>query len=281
MTDSRENVLNDPVLAIKKMSIVLGGREILHDVNFELQAGEFAGLIGPNGSGKTTLIRTILGFHTPSEGSILFDGDSGFSKRRSIGYVPQRILLDPDIPIRARDLVELGLDGQRMGIRLPSRERRKLVDEILTAVDAESFAEQRVGKLSGGEQQRILIAHSIIRRPHLLLLDEPLANLDIRSVAEVVTLLGRLAREQHIAILLSAHEINPLTSVMDRVVYVANGHAASGTVSEVINGKVLSALYGCHVDVIKIHDRILIATGFAEEHLEPGHTISAQEAGTS
>ncbi|TAN30380.1 MAG: metal ABC transporter ATP-binding protein [Actinomycetota bacterium] len=266
-----------PVLAISKMSIVLGGNEILHDVNFELHSGEFSGLIGPNGSGKTTLLRTILGFHRPAEGSIHFEGKSGFANRRSIGYVPQKILLDPDVPVRARDLVELGLDGHRLGIRLPSKERRRQVDDMLHAVNAEAFADQRIGQLSGGQQQRILIAHALIRRPRLLLLDEPLANLDIRSVAEVVNLLNQLAHQQRIAILLSAHDINPLMGAMDRLVYVANGHAASGPVNEVIDDKVLSTLYGYHVDVIRVHGRILITTGPGDEYFEPGRDCVTPE----
>ena len=118
-----------------------------------------------------------------------------------IGYVPQKILLDPDMPLRARDLVGLGLDGQRLGIPLPSARRRRQIDEMLQAVDADRFADTRVGHLSGGEQQRVLIAHALISRPRLLLLDEPLANLDIASEQEVVELLGRVAREQQIAVL--------------------------------------------------------------------------------
>src|SRR6202012_4870943 len=116
----------------------------------------------------------------------------------------------------------------------------------------------RVGRLSGGEQQRILIAHALISRPRLLLLDEPLANLDLRSAQEVVGLLARLSREQRIAVLISAHEMNPLLPVMDRIVYLAAGRAASGTAAEVIREDVLSALYGHHVDVLHVHGRTLV-----------------------
>jgi len=272
---------SEPMLTVSNMSVVLGNKEILHDVNFELHSGEFSGLIGPNGSGKTTLLRAILGFHRVAEGSILFEGSAEFARRRPIGYVPQKIQLDPDIPVRARDLVELGLDGQRLGIRLPSKERRGQVDDMLRAVNAEAFADQRIGELSGGQQQRILIAHALIRRPKLLLLDEPLANLDIRSVAEVVTLLNQLAHEQQITILLSAHDINPLMGAMDRLVYLANGHAASGPVSEVIDGAVLSNLYGYHVDVIRVHGRILITTGPGDEYFEPGRDCTTSETSDS
>ncbi|HEV2450405.1 MAG TPA: ATP-binding cassette domain-containing protein, partial [Streptosporangiaceae bacterium] len=161
----------------------------------------------------------------------------------------------------ARDLVGLGLDGHKFGIPVPSRARGHLVDEMLGAVGADGFADARVGTLSGGEQQRVLIAHALISGPKLLLLDEPLAGLDLRSEQEVVGLLARIAKEKQVAVLLSAHEMNPLLPVMDRVVYLAGGRAASGPAGEVIRTDVLSALYGHHVDVIHVHDRILVVAG--------------------
>jgi zinc/manganese transport system ATP-binding protein len=118
-----------------------------------------------------------------------------------------------------------------------------------------------VGELSGGEQQRVLIAHALISRPKLLLLDEPLANLDLRSEQEIVTVLGKLARQHEISVLLSAHDMNPLLSVMDRIVYVANGHAASGPTDDVVTSENLSELYGHHVDVVRVHGRVLVVAG--------------------
>jgi len=247
--DTREDVL-----IVDGVSARLGGREVLHDVRFTIRPGEFVGLIGSNGAGKTTLLRVILGLVPPAAGKVRVHGNG-------IGYVPQKIELDPDMPLRARDLVGLGLDGNRLGFPLPSRSRRKLVDEMLRAVDAEHIGNARVGRLSGGEQQRILIAHALISRPGLLLLDEPLANLDIASEQEVVALLARIAREQRIAVLISAHEMNPLLPVMDRIVYLAAGRAASGPTDEVVRGEVLSELYARHVDVIHVHGRVLVVAG--------------------
>jgi zinc/manganese transport system ATP-binding protein len=138
-------------------------------------------------------------------------------------------------------------------------------------VDARGFADGRVGLLSGGEQQRILIAHALISRPQLLLLDEPLANLDLRSAQEVVSLLARIAREREIAVLISAHEMNPLLPAIDRVVYLADGRAASGTADEVIRSSVLSELYGHHVDVLRVHGRVIVVAGPGlDEHPPPG-----------
>jgi zinc/manganese transport system ATP-binding protein len=175
-----------------------------------------------------------------------------------VGYVPQKIVLDPQLPLRARDVVALGLDGRRLGLPLPSKAREARVDEMLAAVGAADFAERRIGDLSGGQQQRILVAHALVRRPRLLLLDEPLANLDVRSAAGIVALLRQLCDTYQVAVLLSAHDMNPLLSYMDRIVYLANGHAASGRTDEVVRTDVLSRLYGHPIDVIHVRDRIVV-----------------------
>ncbi|HEX7660555.1 MAG TPA: metal ABC transporter ATP-binding protein [Pseudonocardiaceae bacterium] len=253
--DSVDQAPADAVLALRDVSARLGGRPILRDVTFHIRAGEFTGLIGANGSGKTTLLRVILGLQPITSGTVTVED------RRSIGYVPQKVQLDPDIPLRARDLVGLGLDGQRLGFPLPSRARRQRIDEALAAVGADRFADSRVGRLSGGEQQRVLIAQALISSPRLLLLDEPLANLDLRSGQEIVDLLAGISRAQGIAVLLSAHEMNPLLPVMDRVVYLANGHAAHGSTEEVIRTDVLSKLYGHNVEVLHVQGRILVVAG--------------------
>lgn len=264
-----------PVLSVSDLDVRLGARQVLSEVSFEVGAGEFTGLIGSNGAGKTTLMRVILGLQAPAGGSVrlLSSGPEQRPPRRSVGYVPQKFLLDPDIPLRARDLVALGLDGHRLGLPLPSRARRERVEEMLAAVGAEALGDQRVGRLSGGEQQRVLVAHALVSRPSLLLLDEPLANLDIRSVREIVSLLARLAREQQVAVLISAHEVNPLLQVMDRVVYIASGRVASGPTGEVIRSEVLSRLYGQHVDVLHVHGRVLVVAGEGDP-AAPGEDIT-------
>jgi zinc/manganese transport system ATP-binding protein len=247
---------SDSVLAVEGVSVRLAGRMVLDEVSFSIAPGELVGLIGANGAGKTTLLRVILGLQPVTAGHVSVGGRP--AGRGQVGYVPQKIQLDPDMPVRARDLVALGLDGQRLGIPLPSRRRRDLVDQMLAAVDATRFANERVGNLSGGEQQRVMIAHALISQPRLLLLDEPLANLDIRSAQEIIALLAGITKQHHVAVLISAHEMNPLLPVTDRIVYLAGGRAASGTTDEVIREDVLSQLYGHHVDVLNVHGRILV-----------------------
>ena len=257
---------SDDLLRLDGISVRLSGREILHDVGFTVRPGEFTGLIGPNGAGKTTILRVILGLLPPTSGTVTVAGQPHGRRGRGhggslIGYVPQKLLIEPDMPLRVRDVVALGIDGNRLGIPFPSRARRDLVAETLRAVGADGYADARVGELSGGEQQRVMIAHALISRPRLLLLDEPLANLDIRSAQGIVAVLARLAHEQRIAVLISAHDMNPLAPVMDRIVYVAAGRAAVGRADEVLQTEVLSKLYGQHVDVLHVHGRVVIVAG--------------------
>jgi zinc/manganese transport system ATP-binding protein len=250
------------LLALDQIGVRLGGRQVLSEVTFSLRKGEFTGVIGPNGAGKTTLLRVILGLLEPSGGRVLIEGEPLHNKNKAaIGYVPQKLVIDPDMPLRARDVVSLGLDGHRLGFAFPSRQRRELIEAALRGVGADGYADARVGELSGGEQQRVLIAHALISQPKLLLLDEPLANLDLKSEQEIVEVLGRLAREQQIAVLLSAHDMNPLLGVMDRIVYVANGRVATGSTDEVVTSEGLTRLYGHHVDVVRVHNRVLVVAG--------------------
>ena len=259
---------DNDLLRLENIGVRLGGRQILSGVSFTVAPGQFTGLIGPNGAGKTTLLRVILGLTPPTEGRVLLNGSP---KTRHggglIGYVPQKLAIDQDMPLRARDVVGLGIDGNKLGFPLPSASRRQRITEALEAVGAESYADARIGELSGGEQQRVLIAHALIGRPRLLLLDEPLANLDLRSEQGIVSVLARLAHEQGIAVLISAHDLNPLLREIDTVVYVAAGRAAAGRTDEIIQSDVLSALYGSRVDVLHVNGRVLVIAG--DEQQEP------------
>ena len=241
------------LLTLDGVGVRLGGRQILRDVSLDVKAGEFTGLMGPNGAGKTTLLRVILGLQDINEGTV--------RKETTVGYVPQKLLIEPDMPLRVKDVVSLGIDGNKLGIRLPSRARDERIDEMLKAVGADKYKNARVGELSGGEQQRVMIAHALISKPGLLLLDEPLANLDLSSAQSIVSVLSDLSRKEGIAVLLSAHDMNPLLPVMDRIVYVAGGQVAVGTVDEVVQPDVLTRLYGQEVDVLRVRGRVLVVAG--------------------
>jgi zinc/manganese transport system ATP-binding protein len=261
-------VTDNDLLRLENIGVRLGGRQILSGVSFSVAPGQFTGLIGPNGAGKTTLLRVILGLQQPTEGRVLLDGSPKTRQGGGlIGYVPQKLAIDQDMPLRARDVAGLGIDGNKLGFPLPSASRRRRITEALEAVGAESYADARIGELSGGEQQRVLIAQALIGRPRLLLLDEPLANLDLKSEQGIVSVLARLAHEQGIAVLISAHDLNPLLREIDTVVYVAAGRAAAGRTDEIIQSDVLSALYGSRVDVLHVNGRVLVIAG--EEQQEP------------
>jgi zinc/manganese transport system ATP-binding protein len=249
----------DAVLQARGLSVRLGSRTILDTIDLSIAPGEFVSLIGSNGAGKTTFLRVALGLLKPSTGTIRIASEPG-SRRPSVGYLPQKVALDADAPLRASDVVALGLDGGKLGIRLRAATATEKVDEILAAVGATGFADQRIGRLSGGQQQRILLAHALISRPRLLLLDEPLANLDPVSVHDIISLLAKLCRERNVAVLLSAHDINPLMPVMDRVVYLADGHAAVGTTDQVVQPDVLSRLYGRDITIIRADGHVFIVT---------------------
>ncbi len=271
------------VLMLDHVAISLGGRPVLRDVTADIRAGEFVGLIGANGAGKTTLLRVILGLLRAADGRVEVLGRTVRHGNRAVGYVPQKAQLDPDTPLRGRDLVGLGLDGERWGVPLPGRRRKERIDEALRQVDALSYADAPVGRLSGGEQQRLLIAQALLTSPQILLLDEPLSNLDLRSAGEVVQLVARISRERGVAVLLVAHDINPLLGAMDRVLYLAAGRSAIGTVDEVVRGDVLSSLYGYPVEVLRARGRVIVVAGGApigpdEDERDTNSVVSIQLA---
>lgn len=250
-----------PVVQLRDVEVTRSGRRVLDGVSLEIGEGEFTGLIGSNGAGKTTLLKTVLGLLTPEAGEVTIGGRPLSRRDRLVGYVPQSIHLDPDMPLRARDLVGLGLDGHRLGVPRRSAARTRAVTGALAAVGAEGFADSRVGRLSGGEQERVMIAHALVGHPRLLVLDEPLANLDISSTNEVVAVLGRVCREQGVAVLISAHDMNPLLPYMDRIAYMADGRVASGPTDEVVRSEVLTRLYRHPVEVLRAQGRVLVVSG--------------------
>lgn len=260
---SESNILdkNEPILSLENISVNFGNHLVLKSINVKVYPGEFIGLIGANGAGKSTLLKIILGLLQPSEGKIEIAKSGSKDIKNLIGYVPQKIFLEPNIPLRGRDLVALGLDGNKFGIPFPSKKREKCINEMLEAVDALKYADSPVGKLSGGEQQRLLIAQALLTNPKILLLDEPLSNLDIKSTYEVISLISRIGRERGVAVILVAHDMNALLGAMDKVLYLADGNAVMGRVQEVFQSDVLSKLYGYPVEVLHVKGRIMVVGG--------------------
>jgi zinc/manganese transport system ATP-binding protein len=262
---------DEEVVALHAAAVRLGERTIWHGAELSIAPGEFIAVLGPNGAGKSTLLRLLLGLLRPSEGIVRVFGRTPRRGDLAIGYVPQRRTLDPDLPIRGRDLVQLGLDGTRWGFSLPgqARRQRQIVDEALAAVEATPYANRPVGQLSGGEQQRLLLAQALVGQPRLLLLDEPLASLDLRNQIAISQLVAQLARERAMTVMLVTHDVNPLLPVVDRVLYVARGQVAIGTPEAIITTENLSRLYGTAVEVVHDSQGRVFVVGLESEVAHP------------
>jgi zinc/manganese transport system ATP-binding protein len=264
--------MSDPAVVMDGVQVQIGGRQILRDVSLTIEPGEFIAVLGPNGAGKSTLMKTLLGLVAPAAGTISVLGRSPRLARAEIGYLPQRQSFDESTRVRGVDLVTLGLDGSRWGVPLAltprarqrRRAERRLVGEVIEMVGAGAYAGRALGELSGGEQQRLLIATALVRRPRLLILDEPLDSLDLPNQAAVAALVGRIARQQNVAVLLVAHDVNPLAAYLDRVVYLGGGRALAGAVQDVITAPRLSELYGTRIEVLRAGDGRLVVVGQPE-----------------
>ncbi len=242
------------------VTLALGERTVLAHVSFTVAQSEFIGVLGPNGAGKTTLMRAILGLMRPREGSIHVLGQAPSRGNTQVGYMPQ-VRSTAAMRLSGWDFVAAAAGGHRWGLPVLSRAERADVEWALDLVDATALARRPLAETSGGERQRLLLAQALLGRPRLLLLDEPLMSLDLRHQRGVVELVRRLQQELGIAVLFSAHELNPLLSAMDRVLYLGSGHAALGTMDEVITGPVLSRLYDAPVEVVHVGGRVFVMSG--------------------
>jgi zinc/manganese transport system ATP-binding protein len=265
-------VTDTPALELSGAGVRLGARQVLADVDLTVDSGEFLAVLGPNGAGKSTLMRAILGLVPLAQGTATVLGQSPAQARSRIGYLPQRHGFDRSLRIRGVDVVQLGLDGTRWGLPLPvtrsARARRRAergrVEEVIGLVGATGYARRPIGELSGGEQQRLLIAQALVRRPEMLILDEPLDGLDIPNQVAVAALLKQISTAEGVAVLLVAHDVNPLLGHVDRVLYLAAGHALAGQVDEVITAENLSRLYGAPIEVLRTRDGRLVVVGSPE-----------------
>ncbi|MBC8748944.1 MULTISPECIES: ABC transporter ATP-binding protein [Paraburkholderia] len=272
-----------PVLELDNVTLDLGGRTILRDTSFVVNQGEFIGVLGPNGAGKTTLMRAVLGLLPAAGGVMRVLGQTIERGNASIGYMPQTRSALAGRRVRGRDFVAMAADGHRWGLPHADAKTRADVDRVLELVGGTNLAKRPLSELSGGERQRLLLAQCLLGNPRLLLLDEPLISLDPHHQKSVVELVRRVQQELGIAVLFSAHELNPLLNSIDRVLYLGSGVAALGTVDEVITRPVLSRLYGSPIDVMRVNGRIFVMSGGVEvekhdhehEHDEDGgHTHS-------
>jgi zinc/manganese transport system ATP-binding protein len=261
-----------PAVRLTDASVRLGGRTVLDAVDLTVGRGEFLAVLGPNGAGKSTLMRAILGLVPLAAGGAIVLGRPPAQARSRIGYLPQRHGFDRSLRIRGIDVVALGLEGTRWGLplaltpgaRARRRAERRRVDELIALVGATGYAQRAIGELSGGEQQRLLIAQALVHSPELLILDEPLDGLDLPNQSAVAALLRRICTAEGVSVLLVAHDVNPLLDYLDRVLYLAAGRALAGPVGEVITAANLSKLYDAPIEVLHASDGRLVVVGHPE-----------------
>jgi zinc/manganese transport system ATP-binding protein len=265
----------EAVVRFQDAGVRLGGNWIWRHVDLGVREGEFVAVLGPNGAGKSTLVKAALGLVPLAEGSVSLFGRRVRRGNDRAGYLPQRRSFDPDLRIRGVDLVRLGLDGARWGFPLPLGDGRsgggRRVEEAIRRVGAEAYARRSIGELSGGEQQRVLIAQALVAGPRMLFLDEPLESLDLNNQRAISALVQRICQESRVTVLLVAHDVNPILPFLDRVVYVAQGQVVSGRPEEVIRTETLTRLYGAPVEVLRTSDGRIVVVGQQEPVSYHGH----------
>jgi zinc/manganese transport system ATP-binding protein len=262
--------VTEPAIVSRDLTASYGARPIWSGGTFAIPSGSFTAILGPNGAGKSTLIRMILGQLPAVAGRLEVLGRNPRRGNPDIGYVPQGSVFDPELSIRGRDFVGLGVDGHRWGVRIAGRAQAAAVTESsIRAVGASEYADRPLGSLSGGEQQRLLLAQALVGQPRLLLMDEPLSHLDVRNQGAMVQLITQVARERLLTVLLIAHDVNPLLPHIDLVLYVANGKLAIGRPKDIITSDRLTEIYSSPVEVLTDSRGRLFVVGLEEEVSHP------------
>jgi len=255
-------------LRLTDASVEVGGRALWRGVDLTVEREQFVAILGANGAGKSTLVKAVLGLVPLAAGEVEVLGAPAGQANREIGYLPQRRSFDPSVRVRGVDVVRLGLDGDRWGVALPwgdkARQARERVREVLELVGAAGYAERPIGRISGGEQQRLLIAQALVRKPKMLILDEPLDSLDLPNQSSVAALIKRVCREQGVTVLMVAHDVNPILPYLDQVVYLAGGAVMCGAPREVITSENLTRLYRAPIEVLRASDGRLVVVGEPE-----------------
>jgi zinc/manganese transport system ATP-binding protein len=253
---------------MREGAVVLGGRTIWRQANFSVAPGTITAVLGPNASGKSTLLNLILGLVPLSEGTLRVFEDAPRRGNRRVGYMAQSRAADSSTTLTGRDYVGLGFDGPRFGWGR-DKSKREVIRRALALTGTTSFGDQPLYSLSGGQRQRIALAHAMVFSPDLLLLDEPLAGLDLAAQAEIVDLINLVRDTTGAAIIVVAHDLNPLASIVNQVLWIARRQVRSGSVDEVVNEAVLSDLYGHPIEIIVTPRGRRVIVGLEEEFAHP------------
>ncbi len=241
-------------LRLEEVTVVLGGEAVLEDVSFSMREGEFLGILGPNGAGKTVLLKTILGVIRPSRGRVTVLGGDPREARDRVGYVPQRETMSLDLPVSGLEVLELAASVK--GIR-----DRREIERVLEAVglSAEELEKKRYGWLSGGTQQRILLARALLGDPELLLLDEPLSAVDAPTRRDILNFLRGMKGEK--TIIMVTHDPNDLVDLADTIMLLNRRIHSIGPTSAVCRPETLSSFYGTSVVVAEVGGCTYVISG--------------------
>jgi zinc/manganese transport system ATP-binding protein len=248
----------DIVIATHSLSLGYHHKPLVSDVSLYIEKGKFIGVLGSNGSGKSTFLRALLGLIKPLAGELtVLEGTPPYGNKH-IGYMPQLRTPIPVANLTSRALLEAACDGLWYGLPLLSKTKKDEVQNKLDIVKATAYADRPFKQLSGGERQRIYLAQALLGGPSMLLLDEPLSNLDPKYQEIFIALLNDIRRDLEMTILLTAHDPNPLLPIMNQVLFFANGKAALGSTDDIITSATLSAMYGTPIEVVRFRDRLFV-----------------------
>jgi len=241
IVSSKQDYVGKSLLTLTNVNLKIGERSLLENVDLELKRGEIVTVVGPNGAGKTTLLRVALGLQKPSSGSVKLSLDT------TIGYVPQKLHIDPTFPITVRRFLALAKNSKQVDFK-----------QLLQDVGAEHVIDSPLQNLSGGELQRVLMARALMRRPDILVLDEPVQGVDVHGQVELYDLISRVRTERGCAILMVSHDLHLVMASTDRVFCLNRHICCSGTPEVVVNDPAYTELFGAHAArhlAFYVHDK--------------------------
>ncbi len=244
------------LVTIEGLCVRYEAAEVLRQISFKVNAGDYVGIVGPNGSGKSTLIKALLGLVNTERGNItLFGAElSRFAEWRRVGYLPQRLkFFNPDFPATVEEIVGLGLlAGKRLPRKLGRADREK-VEKTLALMGIAGIRKRRIGELSGGQQQRVLLARAVVGGPELLILDEPTTALDPETRDRFYTMLQMLNREQGVTVILVTHDTSSIGTYATRFLYVDKELIFNGTFDEFCHSEEMTNLFGAYAQHLICH----------------------------
>jgi zinc transport system ATP-binding protein len=244
-----------PFVELEGVGVSYGEVRVLDGINLTVEPGDFLGIIGPNGSGKTTLLRVMLGLLVPQEGSVRLFGQppASFREWRRVGYVPQRAVLDPSLPVTVQEVVASGLVASLSLLQRLGRAQRARVTEALARLGMEAHARARIGALSTGQQQRVLIARALVSDPELIILDEPTGGVDPEAQTSFYASLHHLNREREVTLVLVSHDIGVVAKEVTKLACLNRRLIFHGRPGDFLSDAALTALYGPSVRIVS-HD---------------------------